>query len=75
MTRHSTSKQELKIVKILIISKIKEKMPKTMTLINCTPTRMTRIKKYVPKQKTMHVETVALLSKLSTEHHIDIKAD
>ena len=36
-------------------------MPKTMTLINCTPTRMTRIKNYVPKQKTTHVEALALL--------------
>ncbi|MDU5087095.1 MAG: 23S rRNA (uracil-5-)-methyltransferase RumA, partial [Anaerococcus vaginalis] len=53
--------------------KIKEKMPKTMTVINCAPTRMTRIKNYVPKQKTTHVETVALLSKLNTEHHLDIE--
>ncbi|MDU2583622.1 MAG: 23S rRNA (uracil-5-)-methyltransferase RumA, partial [Anaerococcus hydrogenalis] len=50
-----------------------EKMPKTMTLINCAPTRMTRIINYVPKQKTTHVETVALLSKLNTEHHLDIE--
>ena len=44
-------------------SKIKEKMPKTMTLINCVPTRMTRIKNYVPNQKTTHVETVVLMSR------------
>ena len=44
-----------------------------MTLINCAPTRMTRIKNYVPNQKTTHVETVALLSKLNTEHHLDIE--
>ena len=48
-------------------------MPKTMTLINCVPTRMTRIKNYVPNQKTTHVETVALLYKLNTEHHLDIE--
>ncbi|MDU2898113.1 MAG: 23S rRNA (uracil-5-)-methyltransferase RumA, partial [Finegoldia magna] len=57
----------------LITLKIKEKMPKIMTLINCAPTRMTRIKNYVPKQKRMHVETVALLYKLNTEHHLDIE--
>ena len=34
---------------------------------------MTRIKNYVPNQKTTHVETVALLSKLNTEHHLDIE--
>ena len=44
-----------------------------MKLINCAPTRMTRIKNYVPKQKTMHVETVALLSKLQTDNHLDIE--
>ena len=48
-------------------------MPKTMTVINCAPTRMTRIKNYVPKQKTMHVETVALLSKLDVDKHIDVE--
>ena len=36
-------------------------MQKTMILINCAPTRMTRIKKYVPNQKTTHSESVALL--------------
>ena len=41
---------------------IKERL-KPMTLINCTPTRMTRIKNYVPKQKTTHVEALALLVK------------
>lgn len=30
-------------------------MPKTMTLINCVPTKMTRIKNYVPNQKTMYM--------------------
>ena len=44
-----------------------------MTLINCVPTRMTRIKNYVPNQKTTHAETVALLSKLNTEHHLDLE--
>lgn len=44
-----------------------------MTVINCGLTRMTRIKNYVPKHKTTHVETVALLSKLNTEHHLDIE--
>ena len=48
-------------------------MLKTMTLINFAPTRMTRIKNYVPKQKTMHVETVALLSKLDVDEHIKIE--
>ncbi len=38
-------------------------MPKTMTVINCAPTRMTRIINYVPKQKTTHVEAIALLMK------------
>ena len=49
--------------KIEMTLKIKEKMPKTMTLINCVPTRMTRIKNYVPNQKTTHVETIALMSR------------
>ena len=48
-------------------------MPKTMTLINCVPTRMTRIKNYVPKQKTTHAESVALLSKLDVDEHIKIE--
>ncbi|MDU3009883.1 MAG: recombinase family protein, partial [Peptoniphilus harei] len=43
--------------------KDKRKMPKTMTLINCVPTRMTRIKNYVPKQKTTHAECISLISK------------
>lgn len=34
---------------------------------------MTRIKNYVANQKTTHVETVALLSKLNTEHHLDLE--
>ena len=38
-------------------------MPKKITLINSAPTRMTRIKNYVPKHKTMHVESIALLSR------------
>ena len=50
-------------------------MPKTMTLINCVPTRMTRIKNYVPNQKTMHVETVALLSKLDVDKHISVEIE
>ena len=36
-------------------------MPKIIILINCAPTRLTRIKNYVPKQKTMYVEAIALL--------------
>ena len=44
-------------------------MPKTITVINCGLTRMTKIKNYVSKQKTTHVETVALLSKLDVDKH------
>ena len=36
-------------------------MLKIMILINCAPTRLTRIENYVPKQKTTHVEALALL--------------
>lgn len=36
-------------------------MPKIMILINCALARLTRIENYVPKQKTMHVEAIALL--------------
>ena len=50
-------------------------MPKTMILINCAPARMTRIKNYVSKQKTTHVETVALLSKLDVDKHINIEIE
>ncbi|VFB16572.1 Uncharacterised protein [Urinicoccus massiliensis] len=46
-----------------------------MTLINCGLTRMTRIKNYVPKQKIMHVETVALLSKLDVDKHISVEIE
>lgn len=38
-------------------------MLKIMVLINCASTRMTRKKIYVPKQKTMHVETVVFMSR------------
>ena len=46
-----------------------------MSLINCAPTRMTRIKNYVPNQKTTHVETVALLSKLDIDKHISVEIE
>lgn len=34
---------------------------------------MTRIKNYVPNQKTTHVETVVLLSKLNADEHIKVE--
>ena len=48
-------KEELKIVEILIISKVKEKVPKKMTLINYIPTKITWIKNYVVNQKSTHL--------------------
>ncbi|WP_420805545.1 hypothetical protein [Anaerococcus prevotii] len=44
--------------------KDKRKNAEDNDINNCAPTRMTRIKNYVPKQKTMHVETVVLMSRV-----------
>lgn len=42
-------------------------------LTNCVHMTATRLIKCVPIVVTTHVETVALLSKLNTEHHLDIE--
>ena len=34
---------------------------------------MTRIKNYVPNQKTTHEETIVLLSKLDSKNHISVE--
>ena len=43
--------------------------------INCILSQATRLINCVPIQQTTHVETVALLSKLDADKHIDIQIE
>ena len=46
--------------------KDKRKNAKDNDINNCAPTRMTRIINYVPKQKTTHVECIALIQRVKS---------